>query len=132
MEPSPSLSLIEKAKPTLMGRKVAALVTTASTTRVLDSLRKAVEKQDAALAIVAPKIGGVTTAKGKKLPADQALSARRRYCSMQWRCFRPQEGAAALAGGSGHQLAARCVRPSEDHRIRGRSCADIREGRDCP
>ena len=26
------------------------------------------------LAIVAPKIGGVTTAKGKKLPADQALS----------------------------------------------------------
>ena len=41
---------------------------------VLEALRKAVEKEGALLAIVAPKIGGVTTAKGKKLPADQALS----------------------------------------------------------
>ena len=74
MDPSPTLSLIKKAKPTLAGRKVAALVTDGVDDGVLDALRKAVEKEGALLAIVAPKIGGVTTAKGKALPADQALS----------------------------------------------------------
>ena len=74
MDPSPMLSLIEKAKPTIMGRKVAALVTDGVEDAVLEALRKAVEKEGALLAIIAPKIGGVTTAKGKKLPADQALS----------------------------------------------------------
>ena len=74
MDPSPMLSLIEKAKPTIMGRKVAALVTNGVDDGILEALRKAVEKEGALLAIIAPKIGGVTTAKGKKLLADQALS----------------------------------------------------------
>jgi catalase len=74
MELSPTLSLIKKAEPILRGRKVAALVTDGVDDAVLASLRKAVEKEGAALAIIAPKIGGVTSAKGKKLPADQALS----------------------------------------------------------
>jgi len=71
---SPTLSMIKKADPTLKGRKVAALVTDGTDDAMLDALRKAVEKEGAAFAIIAPKIGGVTTAKGKKLPADQALS----------------------------------------------------------
>ena len=74
MDASPMLSLIEKAKPTIKGRKVAALVTDGVDDEVLEALRKAIEKEGALLAIIAPKIGGVTTAKGKKLPADQALS----------------------------------------------------------
>jgi catalase len=74
MELSPTLSMIKKAEPILKGRKVAALVTDGVDDAVLDALRKAVEKEGAQLAIIAPKIGGVTTAKGKKLPADQALS----------------------------------------------------------
>jgi len=71
---SPTLSMIKKAEPTLKGRKVAALVTDGVDDATLDALRKAVEKEGAVLAIVAPKIGGVTTAKGKKMPADHALS----------------------------------------------------------
>ncbi len=74
MDLSPTLSLIKKAEPTLVGRKVAALVTDGTDEAVLNRLRTAVEKEGALLAIVAPKIGGVTTAKGKKLPADMALS----------------------------------------------------------
>ena len=74
MELSPTLSMIKKAEPTLNGRKVAALVTDGTDDAMLDALRKAVEKEGAVLAIVAPKIGGVTTAKGKTIPADQALS----------------------------------------------------------
>ena len=75
LELSPTLSLIKKAKPTLMGRKVAALVTDGLDESVLGSLRTALEKEGAALAVVAPKAGGVKTASGKKLPADHALSS---------------------------------------------------------
>jgi catalase len=39
------------------------------------AVRAAVEKKGAKLAIVAPKIGGVTSAKGTKLSADHALSS---------------------------------------------------------
>ena len=73
MELSPTLSLIKKAVPTLMGRKVAVLVTDGSDDALLATLKKAVEKEGAQLAIIAPKIGGVTTTEGVKLPADQAL-----------------------------------------------------------
>ena len=75
MELSPSLSLIKKAKPTLDGRKIAALVTDGVDDNLVTSLRTAVEEEGAMLVIVAPKVGGVTTAKGKKLPADHALSS---------------------------------------------------------
>ena len=74
LDPSPSLSLVKKAEPTLKGRKVAALVTDGVDDGLLASLRSAIEKEGARLAIVAPKIAGVTTGSGKKLPADQALS----------------------------------------------------------
>jgi catalase len=75
MELSPSLSLIKKAQPTLMGRKVAALVTDGVDESLLSSLRAVVEKEGAMLAIVAPKIGGVRTTKIKKLRVDHALSS---------------------------------------------------------
>ena len=74
MDTSPMLSLIEKAKPTIAGRKIAALVTDGVDDAALGRFRTAVEAEGALLAIVAPKIGGVTTAKGKKLKPDQALS----------------------------------------------------------
>ena len=73
MELSPTLSLIKKAKPILTGRKVAALVTDGVEDSVLDALRKAVEKEGAVLAIVAPKIGGVTLSDRKKVPAQQKI-----------------------------------------------------------
>src|SRR6202030_3864169 len=57
LEPSPALSLVGKAKPTLKGRKGDAL-----------------EKEGAELAIVAPKIGGVRLKSGKDLVPDMALS----------------------------------------------------------
>jgi catalase len=98
LEESPALSLIKKAKPTLMGRKVAALVTDGVDDRLLASLRTALEDEGAALAIVAPKIGGVTTAKGKKLPADQALSSAPSVLFDAVALLPSAEGAAMLAG----------------------------------
>ena len=74
LEPSPALSLVGKAKPTLKGRKVGALVTDGADGDRLEALRDALEKEGAELAIVAPKIGGVDLKSGKHLVADMALS----------------------------------------------------------
>jgi catalase len=75
MEESPALSLIKKALPTLRGRKVGVMVTNGADDHLLEVLRKALAKEGATLAIIAPKVGGVKTTAGKSLPADHALSA---------------------------------------------------------
>ena len=74
LDPSPALSLVGKAKPTLKGRKVGALVTDGADGDRLESLSAALDKEGAELAIVAPKIGGVRLKSGKDLAADMALS----------------------------------------------------------
>ena len=74
LDPSPALSLVGKAKPTLKGRKIGALVTDGVDADRLEALRDALEKEGAELAIVAPKIGGVRPNSGKHLAADMALS----------------------------------------------------------
>jgi catalase len=74
LDPSPALSLVGKAKPTLRGRKIGALVTDGIDADRLEALRHALEKEGAELAIVAPKIGGVRPNSGKHLAADMALS----------------------------------------------------------
>jgi catalase len=74
LDPSPALSLVGKAKPTLKGRKIGALVTDGADGDRLEALRGALEKEGAELAIVAPKIGGVRLKSGKHLAAAMALS----------------------------------------------------------
>lgn len=74
LEPSPALSLVGKAKPTLKGRKVGALVTDGADGDRLETLRTALEKEGAQLAVVAPKIGGVALEGGKHLAADMFLA----------------------------------------------------------
>ena len=74
LDASPALSLIGKAKPTFEGRKVGVLVTDGVEIDRLEALREAVEKAGAQLAVVAPKIGGVTPKKGARFAADMALS----------------------------------------------------------
>jgi catalase len=74
MKPSPALSLVKKALPTLQGRKVGVLVTDGTDAGVVDALRRAVEKAGARLQVVAPKIGGVMLAGGRRLAADHQLA----------------------------------------------------------
>ncbi len=75
LRPSPALSILGKFQPTLVGRKVGALVTDEVDRATLDALRSRVEKAGAALAVVAPKIGGVTASDGRRVAADHALAA---------------------------------------------------------
>jgi catalase len=51
------------------------MVTDGSDAALINNLKSAVEKEGAVLEIVAPKVGGVKTADGKKLAADHGLTA---------------------------------------------------------
>jgi catalase len=75
LDPSPALSIILKAPKILKGKKVGVMVTDGSDATLVDSLKSAVENEGAVFEIVAPKVGGVKTADGKKLAADHGLTA---------------------------------------------------------
>jgi catalase len=70
---SDALSIIKKWKPTLSGRKVGVLVTDGADPVLINQLTKAIEKEGAVAAIVAPKAAGAELKGGTLLPADQAL-----------------------------------------------------------
>ncbi len=73
MEPSPMLSILAKAVPTLQGRKVAALVSDGADGALVAELKAALAAAGATLELVAPTVGGVVTAQGELLPADHKV-----------------------------------------------------------
>ena len=74
MPPSPALQILGKMKDTLKGRAVGILVADGSDGGAIATLRDAVTKEGGHVTIVAPRIGGVTLADGKALPADGQLA----------------------------------------------------------
>ena len=72
--PSPALSLIAGAPQSIAGRKIGVLVTDGVDDRLLGTIRKRIVAEGARMVVVAPKVGGVTTAAKKQLPADMSLS----------------------------------------------------------
>ncbi len=75
LDPSPALRLYGKYKPTLNGRKVGVLLAPGFDPAILRNLVAAIKKENATPALIAPKVGGVEDAKGKKHAADMALAA---------------------------------------------------------
>jgi len=73
MEPSPALSLIAKAQPTLEGRKIGCLVTDGADAKLIAALKSAVMKAGAKIQFVASEIGGVALDDGSLLPADHRI-----------------------------------------------------------
>ncbi len=74
LPPSAALSIIDNAKATLAGRCVAILVDNGSDGAAIAALKKAVVDAGARVKIVAPKVGGVTLANGKKLAVEGQLA----------------------------------------------------------
>ncbi len=64
LAPSPALSILGKAKPTLEGRMIGCLIADGADTTTVLALESAVLKQKADFKIVAPKVGGATGADG--------------------------------------------------------------------
>jgi catalase len=73
MEPSPMLSILAKATPTLQGRKIGCLVSDGCDGNLVANLKAAALKAGAKFEVVAPTIYGVTTAAGELLPADHKV-----------------------------------------------------------
>jgi catalase len=73
LDPSDALSILKKWKPTLQGRKVGVLVTDGADAMVVHALIKAIEKEGATAAIIAPKVAGAKLKGGGLLPATEAL-----------------------------------------------------------
>jgi catalase len=70
LPPSPALSILAKAQPTLKGRKIGALVSDGVDDALLAALRDAAHAAGAKVELIAAKVGGVTTAAGARLSAD--------------------------------------------------------------
>jgi catalase len=71
---SPALSLIGKARDTLAGRAIAILVADGSDGVAIAALKKAAAAAGARVKLVAPRVGGITLASGKKLAVDGQLA----------------------------------------------------------
>ncbi len=73
LKPSPALSLIENGPQDFTGRKLGVMVADGFDDDALEALRTAAEAAGANVEIVAPAVGGVTSAAGTLIPADQKL-----------------------------------------------------------
>jgi catalase len=74
LKPSPALSQYTAAPQTIAGRKIGLLVTDGSDAKLVDALTKKAKAEKAKVEIVAPKVGGFTTADGETRPADHFLT----------------------------------------------------------
>ena len=74
LAPSPTLSIVKKAFPTLKTRVIGCLVADGTDSAEVLALETAAQKMGAQLKIVAPKIAGAKTADGKMLDADFQLA----------------------------------------------------------
>jgi len=73
MPPSPALSILQKFRPTLKGRKVGLLFDEGSNKADIDKLKAAVEQAGGTVFLVAPKVGGIKVDRGT-LKADGQLA----------------------------------------------------------
>lgn len=74
LAPSPALSILAKAVPTLKGRRIGCLIADGSDAAAILALETAVAKLGAEFKVVAPRIGGAVAADGKLIEADFQLA----------------------------------------------------------
>jgi catalase len=72
--PSPALSILAKAHKTLEGRRIGCLVGDGTDAKLITSLKSAAKKRNAAFAVVATRIGGVSMSDGKRIEGDFQLA----------------------------------------------------------
>lgn len=70
---SPALSIVQNGPQSFAGRKVGVLVSNGCDGKLLKVLQTAIEKEGATMELVAPKVTGVVTADGTRLPARHMI-----------------------------------------------------------
>ncbi len=74
LQPSPTLSILAKAKPTVKGRMIGCLVADGTDSAFVAALKTSAKNHGAMLKVVAPKVEGAKGADGKMIPADFQLA----------------------------------------------------------
>lgn len=74
LAPSPTLSLLAKAKPTLDGRVIGVLVADGSDAALVDGLRAGAKAAGAEVKVIAPRVEGAMGAGGKPIAGDMQLA----------------------------------------------------------
>ena len=100
-EPSPALSILKNAPESFAGRKIGLLLTDGIDATLFDALKDAAESAGAMVEIVAQKVGGVTSNRGRKIAADQKLDGAPSVIYDSIAVIASEEGAAELAGMHG-------------------------------
>ncbi len=97
LPPSNALSILQNGPASFAGRKVGALITDGTDGAVLAALRKALEAEGTLLELIAPTVGGVTTADGVRVLAHQNVAGGPSVLYDAVAILPSAEGAALLA-----------------------------------
>jgi catalase len=73
LDPSPALSILRNGPESFTGRKLGILITDGVDTAAVTALQDACEQQGVTTELIAPVVGGVTGADGRRISADQKL-----------------------------------------------------------
>lgn len=95
--PSLALSILANAKESFAGRKLGVLVTDGINAAHFDALKDAAEKAGAVVEIIAEKVGGVASSRGRRITADQKLDGAPSVLYDAVAVIASAEGAAKLA-----------------------------------
>lgn len=74
LKPSPALSILAKAKPTVKGRTIGVLVADGTDPALVSALQVSAKNSGAKLKVIAPKVEGAKGSGGKMIPADFQLA----------------------------------------------------------
>lgn len=97
-ERSPALSILANAPATFEGRKLGLLLTDGVDGKLVDDLQAAAREAGAMVEIVAEKVGGVTSSRGRKIAADQKLDGAPSVLYDAVAVLASEEGAEQLGG----------------------------------
>ncbi|RTL92326.1 catalase [Ancylobacter aquaticus] len=95
---SPALSIIQNGPKSFKGRKVGVLVSNGCDGTLLTALQAALAAEGATMELVAPKVGGVETADGTKIPAHHMIDGGPSVLFDAVALLLSEEGAERLTG----------------------------------
>ena len=97
-KPSDKLSILKNAPDSFAGRKLGIMVTDGIDGGLLDQLSEAVKAEGGIVELIAPKVGGIKTAKGKTVEADEKIDGAPSVLYDAVAILASDEGAEKLAG----------------------------------
>ena len=100
-EASPALSMLANPPDSFAGRKLGVLVTDGIDGGTFEALKSAAESAGAQVTVIAEKVGGVTTARGKTIAADEKLDGAPSVLFDAVAVLASEDGAAKLANMHG-------------------------------